>query len=105
MIHYTDKSGYNMIKSQIIWFFKAAQPRAKHNPVGAYFTKYQPEEPDLAAKIRVSRDKLKFMFEFKDIGDLISLPGGRGKYDRLFYSRFNYSVEPERQIKSGETGL
>jgi hypothetical protein len=107
MVHYTNQEGYNGIQSQPDWIFRANQPRAKHNPVGAYFTTYLPDEPHLAVKLFVPRRKLEYMFQFQDIGDLELILGGRGRNKRIFYSPEDYIVtkESERQIYKGETGL
>jgi hypothetical protein len=104
--HFTDKEGYNAIRSQPDWLFKAVQPRAKQNPVGAYFTDYPPNEPNLAKKIFVPRDKLAFVFQFTPPSPLLSLPGNRGRLGRIFYSPVDYRVpedSPNRQ--AGATGL
>lgn len=103
MNHFTNKSGYNSIRSQPTWVFKASQPHAKYNPVGAYFTSYPPTEPDLSERIFVPKEKLAFVFMFEDVGDLLPLPGGRGRLRRIFYSPDDYKVPKERQQYSGET--
>lgn len=105
IIHYTDKTGWNAIRSQPVWTFLAQQPRADYNPVGAYFTTYRPETPDLSAKTYVPRRKLKYAFFFEDVGDLLALPGGRGRLQTIFYSPHDYEVDSERQIDHGATGL
>jgi hypothetical protein len=38
IFHYTDKSGWNGIRSQKVWRFEACRPQAIHRPIGAYFT-------------------------------------------------------------------
>jgi len=38
MFHFTDKSGFDAIRSQPNWRFLAQQPRRMENPKGAYFT-------------------------------------------------------------------
>ena len=58
MNHFTDKEAFNAIGSQPTWTFKAVQPRAEHHPVGAYFTDYEPTEPNLSKKIFVPVVKL-----------------------------------------------
>ncbi len=105
MNHFTNKKGYNGIRSQPEWVFKAKQPRAERQPVGAYFTNYAPTEPNLAVKLMVPHEKLKYMFQFRSVGDLNPLPGGRGRLRRIFYSPTDYYVESERQEFLGETGL
>lgn len=102
MNHYTNKSGYNAISSQVEWLFKASEPPAKH-PKGAYFTNLGIDAPNLAKRLRIPKEKIEYYFSFVDVGDLKPLKGGRGKY--IFYSEDDYTVGPERQIGKGETGL
>ncbi len=102
MFHYTDKSGYNAIVSQVVWRFKASQPPGKH-PFGAYFTTLGADTRNLASRLRISRPKVAYFFRFTDVGDLLPLPGDRGEY--VFYSATDYLVGPERQEDHGETGL
>lgn len=105
MNHYTDTTGYNAIRSQPDWTFKASQPKAAHNPAGAYFTTYEPDEPNLSERIFVPRAKLAYIFSFIDVGDLEAIPGGRGRLGRIFYARADYSVPRARQLHHGATGL
>jgi len=100
--HFTDKPGYNGIGSQVTWHFVASRPPGNH-PKGAYFTTLNSSEPNLAEKLRISREKIAFVFQFQDAGDLQSLRGGRGRY--IFYSEEDYEVEQERQQFKGATGL
>lgn len=102
MNHFTDKSGYNAIGSQPGWCFRALKPPADH-PVGAYFTTLTPQTPNLAVRLRIPREKLNFMFQFSDSGDLLPLEGGRGAY--IYYSPSDYVVVESRQQFKGETGL
>ncbi|WP_437610720.1 hypothetical protein WMF20_03665 [Sorangium sp. So ce834] len=102
MNHFTSKTGYNAIGSQLDWCFKASEPPADH-PKGAYFTTLSPEAPNLAVRLRIPREKLEFVFKFHDAGDLKPLHGGRGTY--IFYSPVDYTVTQERQEFKGATGL
>jgi len=102
VFHYTDKDGYNAIVSQPVWLFLAGKPPGNH-PFGAYFTDLPPDTPHLATKLRIPRRKVKWFFEFVDVGDLIRLPGNRGEF--IFYSPTNYPVEWECQLNYGATGL
>jgi hypothetical protein len=101
MFHYTDTAGYKGISSSKQWRFLAARPPGDH-PVGAYFTDYDQRTPLLALKLRIPRSKLEFFLSFQDLGDLQSLPGGRGKH--IFYSVGNYVVDEPRQLGHGPTG-
>lgn len=100
MHHYTNLAGYNAIRASTIWRFVASQPPGSH-PFGAYFTTLPPGTPNLAKKLRIPNDKLKYVFEFVDAGDLLPLPGGRGAY--ILYSPIDYSVPTDRQIQHGAT--
>lgn len=103
--HFTNQTGFNAIRSQKRWLFKASQPPATHNPRGAYFTTYGPDEPRLADRLRIPREKLRYLFSFMNPGDLLPLPGGRGRLRTIFYSPDDYSVEQERQEFHGRSGL
>lgn len=102
MNHFTDKTGFNGIRSQPTWLFKAQQPPCEH-PKGAYFTDYAADEPNLATKLRVPRSKLMFVFSFDPPTPLQPLPGGRGRH--VFYSSSDYPVEPTHQRAAGPTEL
>lgn len=102
MNHFTNRAGFNAISSQTDWCFKASQPPADH-PKGAYFTTLTPQTPNLAVRLRIPREKLGFLFEFSDAGDLLPLDGGRGSY--IFYSPTDYLVAEERQKYKGSTNL
>jgi len=99
MNHFTDKKGYNAIRSQLVWRFIASQPPSNH-PFGAYFTTLARGAPNLACRLRVPKNKTKYVFEFVDGGDLLPLPGHRGR--NIFYSPADYEVGQERQVFSGE---
>jgi hypothetical protein len=103
MNHFTNKEGFDGIRSQPTWVFKARQPRAAHQPVGAYFTDYPPTEPNLATKLFVPKEKLAFVFMFQDRKDLLPLPGNRGRLKRIFYSPTDYGVAREQQEYHGPT--
>lgn len=105
MNHFTNKEGFDGIRSQPTWAFRASQPPAAHNPVGAYFTDYPPDEPNLAVKLFLPREKLHYIFSFRDREDLLPLPGGRGRLKRIFYSPVTYEVERARQTFHGRTGI
>jgi hypothetical protein len=102
MNHFTDKQGYNSIRSQPTWLFVAGQPPGEHPP-GAYFTTLPPTERRLAHKLRIPVSKLQYRFAFQGDNGLLPLPGGRGGY--IFYSPVDYPVDRERQSEHGETGL
>ncbi len=99
--HYTDSEGHNGIGSAPVWRFRASRPPGDH-PVGAYFTDYDESTPLLAHKLRIPKKKLAFVFAFRDAGDLLPLPGGRGLH--IFYSPVEYTVREERQVRHSATG-
>jgi hypothetical protein len=98
LFHYTDGDGFDAIRSQPIWVFKAAQPPGDH-PRGAYFTTLKPDVPNLAKRLRVPKDKIGFVFCFTDASDLKPLEGARGAF--IFYSPGDYSVDQSRQVDQG----
>ena len=105
MNHFTDKAGFDSIRSQPTWLFKAEQPRSPNNPVGAYFTTHEPNEPNLSKKIFVPVVKLAFVFKFNPPTQLVPLPGGRGRLKAIFYSAVDYPVDRRHQLETGPTGL
>ena len=79
--HYTDKDGWNAIRSQAVWRFAASKPRDPARPVGAYFTDVQPTPMTLRTlykKIRVPKVKQAYVFWFVGSDGLSQLNGGRG---------------------------
>jgi len=98
MLHYTDKSSWNSIRSQVDWTFKTHRPPGDH-PVGAYFTTLPPNSRNLASRLGIPAAKIEYVFCFRDAGDLEPLPGDRGRY--IFFSRSDYLVEEGRQIDCG----
>jgi hypothetical protein len=102
LFHYTDQEGFNGIRATNPWRFRSSTPPGDH-PTGAYFTDYVETTPLLAQKLRIPRSKIRFFFEFEDVGDLERLPGGRGKH--IFFSRIDYNVAERRQERCGATGL
>lgn len=98
--HYTNDAGYKAIRAQPVWVFKISKPPGDH-PGGVYFTTLPPETPKLALRLRIPRTKLEFAFCFLDRGDLVPIPGGRGKF--ILYSPSDYSVDEQRQVAAGTT--
>jgi hypothetical protein len=98
MNHFTDKAGYDGIRAQVVWRFLAHQPPGIH-PFGAYFTSLSRGTANLAKRLRIPKEKVEYVFEFMDGGDLLHLPGGRGKY--VFYSPTDYDVDGSRQQYHG----
>lgn len=98
MFHYTDKAGYNAIKSQVDWKFLASQPPGEH-PRGAYFTTLTPEKKKLAERLRIPKEKCLWFLSFDGDAGLKALEGGRGDY--ILYSPTDYVVPQGRQREHG----
>jgi hypothetical protein len=98
MLHYTDKSSWNAIRSQVEWTFKLHKPPGPH-PAAVYFTTLPPDTPNLANRLRIPTSKIEFVFCFVAAGDLTALPGGRGNY--IFFFQGDYIVPKNRQQDCG----
>jgi hypothetical protein len=99
--HYTDKNGFNGIRStHPDWKFAVCQPPPEHHPPGAYFTSLVPTDRQLAKKLRIPVYKTEYCFEFADVRDLKPIRGDRGQC--VFYSPEEYCVTPVRQRYNGE---
>src|SRR5579859_4979576 len=101
LFHYTDKDGWNGIRSQDIWRFEAKKPKDPDRPIGAYFTDIAPTEENLRTlhkKIRVPKVKQAFIFWFLETTGLLQHNGGRGRDKRIYYSPTDYEVEEDRQV-------
>jgi len=96
LFHYTNKKGFDAIRSQPTWVFKASQPPGDH-PFGAYFTPLPESTPLLARRLRIGKEKVGYMFSFGDAGDLKRIDGDRGEI--AYYSPTTYPVEPSRQVE------
>jgi hypothetical protein len=100
MFHYTDKAGWNAIRSQVVWLFKISQPKDPDRPRGAYFTDMGPSPQNLRVlhkKIRVPREKQEYVFQFKETDGLTQLNNGTGRDKRIFFSPVDYPVTQDRQ--------
>jgi hypothetical protein len=100
MYHYTDKSGYNRIKAEVDWRFKAHRPRPRDSdhPFGVYFTPLPPGTRHLSRRLSVPKRKLLYILAFEDAGDLTPLRGRRR--EQIFYSTTDYVVVRARQRHS-----
>lgn len=106
MFHYTDKTGWNAIRSQIDWLFKVSRPKDPDRPAGAYFTDLEPSTENLRVlhkKVRVPREKQEYVFQFKGADGLTQLNNGTGRDKRIFFSAVDYQVIKTRQEYEGET--
>jgi hypothetical protein len=106
IFHYTDKNGWNAIRSQVVWRFQANQPKDPGRPFGAYFTDIEPSQANLRTlhkRLRVPKMKQEYVFWFLETVGLEQLNGGRGRDRRIFFSRTDYDVIQERQKYDGTT--
>ncbi|NQT37359.1 MAG: hypothetical protein HQ581_07725 [Planctomycetes bacterium] len=106
VFHYTNKAGWNAIRSQVAWRFLTLQPPAKERPVGAYFTTIEPTPQNLRTlfkRIRVPKVKQEFVFWFAGTAGLKHLNGGRGRDRRILFSPVDYDVEKERHRRGKAT--
>jgi hypothetical protein len=106
VFHYTDKQGWNGIRSQNEWPFAATQPKDPDRPAGAYFTDIEPTEENLRTlykRIRVPKVKQEYVFWFAGREGLTQLFGGRGRDKRIFFSPSDYHVPEPRQRHGDQT--
>lgn len=104
--HYTDKDGWNAIRAQTAWSFKASQPKDPDRPFGAYFTSLAPTAENLRTlhkRIRIPKIKQGFVFWFSGRTGLQQHRGGRGRDRCIFFSPTDYYVSPDRQKYAGAT--
>jgi hypothetical protein len=100
VFHYTDKDGWNAIRSQPTWRFKAYQPKAPDRPEGAYFTDIEPSEANLRTlckRLRIPKAKREYVFWFVGTDGLERLNDGHGRDQRIFFSPIDYEVTEGRQ--------
>ena len=102
MFHDTNQEGFNGIRAQSVWTFRASQPPGGH-PRGADFTTLPPGTRNLNKRlfIRGCADKTRFVLGFRGGDDLQRLPGGRGEVIRS--SSTDYDVDRSRRQVHGET--
>ena len=106
LFHYTDRDGWNSIRSQPDWKFQTAQPQDQNRPPGAYFTDIEPSAMNLRTlhkKIRIPKAKQQYLFWFTGSEGLSQLNSGRGRDKRIFFSATDYDVISGRQKYEGDT--
>lgn len=106
MFHYTDKVGWNAVRSQPVWRFKVNQPHDPNRPCGTYFTDIEPTPANLRTlykRIRVPKTKQEYVFWFEGDYGLIQLNAGRGRDRRIWFSPLDYDVAEARQRYAGST--
>lgn len=107
VFHYTDKEGWNAIRSQPTWRFKASQPQDPDRPKGAYFTDIEPSETNLRTlhkRIRVPKAKQEYVFWFVGHDGLTQLNHGHGRDKRIFFTPVDYEVDEARQRHGNLSG-
>jgi hypothetical protein len=98
MMHYTNKDGYNGVKSPVAWRFEARQPPGDR-PFGAYFTTLRPDANRFSARTRIPKEKQAYVFAFNGQEGLQPFEGGRGEY--IFLSPVDYLVDQPRHVYDG----
>jgi hypothetical protein len=104
IFHYSDKQGWNAIRSQQVWRFIVSQPPDADRPAGAYFTDIEPSASNLRVlhkKLRIPKIKQEYVFWFVGTDGLTQLHEGRGRDRRIFFSPIDYDVEESRQRFEG----
>jgi hypothetical protein len=92
--HYTDQSGWNAIRSQKDWTFKAFQPPG-NRPFGAYFTTLRIDSPKFSKKTRIPVEKQQYVFAFVGTDGLEERDDGKRPY--ILVSPTDYLVVESRQ--------
>lgn len=108
IFHYTDKNGWNAIRSQKTWRFTASQPKDPDRPFGVYFTDIEPSEENLRTlhkRLRIPKIKQDYVFWFTGIDGLTQLFGGRARDKRIYFSAVHYEVAEPRQKHGDKTQL
>ena len=106
IFHYTDKDGWNAIRSQPVWTFKVSQPKDPDRPAGAYFTDIEATATSLRTlykRIRVPRAKQENVFWFVGTEGLKQLNNGLGREKRIYLCPVDYLVSEQRQRFSGDS--
>lgn len=104
--HYTDKDGWNAIRAQTTWSFKASRPETPDRPLGACFTDIELSAETLRTlhkRLRIPKVKREYVFWFVGTDGLTWLLGGRGRDKRIFHSPIDYYVVEARQKYQGKT--
>ena len=100
IFHYTDKAGWNAIRSQTTWRFKVSRPKDPDRPAGAYFTDSEPSEENLRTlhkRLRIPVAKREYIFGFDGAAGLTQLFEGVGRDKRIYFSPIDYEVVESRQ--------
>lgn len=98
--HYTNQSGWNAIRSQVDWVFKASKP-AGDRPFGVYFTTLRVDAPKFHKKTRIPVDKQEYAFAFTGKDGLEERDDGKRPY--ILVSPTDYVVVKDRQTYNGKS--
>jgi hypothetical protein len=98
--HYTDQLGWNAIRSQVDWEFKASPPPGGR-PFGAYFTTLRVDAPLFSKKTRIPVLKQAYVFAFVGREDFEERDAGKRPY--ILISPKDYVVIKSRQRYAGES--
>ncbi|HEX4792853.1 MAG TPA: hypothetical protein VH370_03620 [Humisphaera sp.] len=98
--HYTDQPGWNAIRAQVDWLFKASQPPG-NRPFGVYFTTLRVDAPKFHKKTRIPVDKQEYVFAFTGTEGLEQRDEGRRPF--VLLSPTDYLVAKHRQTYNGKS--
>jgi hypothetical protein len=96
--HYTDQSGWNAIRSQVDWTFKASQPPGDR-PFGVYFTTLRIDTPLFSKRTRIPVLKQAYVFSFVGREGLDERDEGKRPF--VLISTKDYVVARPRHRYSG----
>ena len=100
VMHYTDDGGFKSVGSQTDWNFKASQPPGD-NKFGAYFTTLTPDSYRFSARVKIPKDKQRFVFAFSGQPGLQPKEGGKGAYILWTTNDYLVTEESDRQEHKG----
>jgi hypothetical protein len=94
VFHYTYSSGWNAIRSQPDWTFRATQPPGDR-PFGVYFTTLRVDAPLFSKKTRIPVEKQEYVFAFVGTDGLDERDEGKRSF--ILISPTDYVVLGTRQ--------
>lgn len=98
--HYTGQPGWNAIRSQVDWLFKASQPPGDR-PYGVYFTTLRIDAPKFHKKTRIPVEKQEYVFAFTGKEGLEERDDGKRPF--VLVSPKDYLVAEDRQQYNGKS--
>lgn len=106
LFHYTNRDGWNGIRAQPTWRFRASRPPSADRPTGVYFTDLEPSPVNLRTlckRLRIPKVKREYAFWFTGTTGLMQLNDGRGRDRHIYFSPTDYDIVPSRQKFEGST--